>query len=54
MNGDEYTVVGVMRPDFSFPFSTSEACIPIDLTPQQLNNRVDHYLNVGAHLNVEI
>lgn len=45
MNGDGYTVVGVMRPDFSFPFSTSEAWIPIDLTPEQLEDRADHYLN---------
>jgi predicted permease len=45
MNGHKYTVDGVMRPDFSFPFSDSEAWIPIDLTPEQLNDRFDHYLN---------
>jgi predicted permease len=45
MNGLKYTVDGVMRPDFSFPFSTSEAWTPIDLTPEQLRDRWDHYLN---------
>lgn len=45
MNGQKWTVDGVMRPDFSFPFSKSEAWIPIDLTPEQLENRGDHYLN---------
>jgi putative ABC transport system permease protein len=45
MNGERYTVDGVMRPDFSFPFASSEAWIPIDLTPQQLADRGDHYLN---------
>jgi putative ABC transport system permease protein len=45
MNGQAYTVDGVMRPDFSFPFSTSEAWIPIDLTPGQLEDLGDHYLN---------
>jgi putative ABC transport system permease protein len=45
MNGQAYTVDGVMRPDFSFPFSTSEAWIPIDLTPEQLEDLGDHYLN---------
>ena len=45
LNGEKYTVGGVMRPDFSFPFSTSDAWIPIDLTPEQLNDRWDHYLN---------
>ncbi|MGA8594676.1 MAG: ABC transporter permease [Bryobacteraceae bacterium] len=45
LNGDKYTVDGVMRPDFSFPFSTSEAWVPIDLTPEQLRDRWDHYLN---------
>ncbi|HXW93430.1 MAG TPA: ABC transporter permease [Terriglobales bacterium] len=45
LNGEKYTVDGVMRPDFSFPFSTSEAWVPIDLTPEQLRDRWDHYLN---------
>lgn len=34
-----------MRPDFSFPFVTTDAWIPIDLTPEQLNDLGDHYLN---------
>ena len=46
MNGHKYTVYGVMRPDFSFPFSGPEVWIPIDLTPEQLNDVWDHYMNV--------
>ncbi|MBV9760255.1 MAG: ABC transporter permease [Acidobacteriaceae bacterium] len=45
MNGQKWTVDGVMRPDFTFPFSSSEAWIPIDLTPEQLADIGDHYLN---------
>jgi predicted permease len=45
LNGEKYTVFGVMRPDFSFPFSNSEAWVPINLTPEQLRDRWDHYLN---------
>jgi predicted permease len=45
MNGHQYTVDGVMRPDFSFPFSNSEAWIPINLTPEQLGDVWDHYEN---------
>lgn len=45
LNNEKWLVEGVMRPDFSFPFATTEAWIPIDLTPEQLNNLGDHYLN---------
>ena len=45
LNGEKWIVEGVMRPDFSFPFATTEAWIPIDLTPEQLNDLGDHYLN---------
>ena len=45
LNDEKYTVYGVMRSDFSFPFSTSEAWVPIDLTPEQLRDRGGHYLN---------
>ncbi len=45
LNGEKYTVDGVMRPDFSFPFSTSQGRVPIDLSPEQLIDRSDHYLN---------
>jgi len=45
LNGEKWIVDGVMRPDFSFPFATTEAWIPINLTPEQLNDLGDHYLN---------
>ncbi len=45
LNGEKWIVHGVMRPGFAFPFATTEAWIPIDLTPEQLNDLGDHYLN---------
>ena len=52
LDGRAMTVVGVMPADFHFPDRTTEAWIPLALTPDLLeeNNRGSHFLNVIARL----
>ena len=50
LNGERYTVVGVMPPDFQFVFPDIRLWVPIAFTPEQLANRSNHYLEVVARL----
>jgi putative ABC transport system permease protein len=50
LNGEGYTVVGVMPARFQFPSSDDEVWVPLALTPQQAANRNRHYLQVVARL----
>ena len=50
LNGNSYTVVGVMPARFQFPTSDDQAWVPIALTSQQAANRNRHYLQVIARL----
>jgi putative ABC transport system permease protein len=50
LDGQAYTVVGVMPQGFRFPDADDQIWVPIDLTPQQLANRESHYLRVVARL----
>jgi putative ABC transport system permease protein len=50
LNGEKYTVVGVMPPGFSYPFKDTEIWSPIAFAPGQLTNRGMHYLYVVARL----
>jgi putative ABC transport system permease protein len=43
LNSVPYTVVGVMPPEFNFP-KGGEVLAPLALTPEQSQNRGDHYL----------
>lgn len=50
LNGESFTVVGVMPPNFFFPVHESELWIPWAMSPEQASGRGDHYLNVVARL----
>lgn len=50
LNGESYTIVGVMPPDFFFPIRESELWIPWSMPPDQASGRGDHYLHAIARL----
>jgi putative ABC transport system permease protein len=50
LNGEAYTVVGVMPPGFQFMSQDVAMWVPIAFTPQQAANRGNHYLRVVARL----
>ena len=50
LNGDTYTVTGVMPARFQFPSSDDELWVPIAFTTEQAANRNRHYLQVVGRL----
>ncbi|HEX8115778.1 MAG TPA: ABC transporter permease, partial [Pyrinomonadaceae bacterium] len=50
LNGEGYTVVGVMPPGFKFMNEDVGMWVPVAFTPQQKANRGSHYLQVVARL----
>ncbi len=50
LNGDKYTVIGVMPPGFEFPKKDIDVWAPIAFTAKQLAERDSHYLHVVARL----
>jgi putative ABC transport system permease protein len=50
LNGESFTVVGVMPPGFFFPVHESELWVPWAMPPEQAAGRGDHYLRVVARL----
>ncbi len=48
LNGESYTVVGVMPPHFQFPSREDQLWVPIAFTSQGAANRGGHYLEVIA------
>ena len=50
LNGEPYTVVGVMPARFQFPTNEDDLWVPIAFTTQQAANRNRHYLQVLARL----
>ena len=50
LNGENYTVVGVMPARFQFPENDDELWVPIALTAEEAANRNRHYLQVVARL----
>ncbi len=52
LDGENYTVVGVMPPWFQFPYNTVQAWVPIhrQLPPEQMQQRGNHRLIVIARL----
>jgi putative ABC transport system permease protein len=50
LNGESYTVVGVMPPQFQFPTRGDELWVPIAFDSREAANRGRHYLEVVARL----
>ena len=50
LNGEKYTIVGVMPPRFSFPFRDIEVWVPMGFTREDLANRGGHYLWVVGRM----
>lgn len=50
LNGESYTVVGVMPGGFFFPAREVELWIPWAMGPEQASGRGDHYLRLVARL----
>src|SRR4029077_18066342 len=53
MNGERYSVIGVMPPRFDYPDRQTEYWIPLGLSPQILNRRNSHFLKVVGRLKAE-
>lgn len=54
LNGQSYSVVGVMPAGFAFPSRDTELWVPLALSRAQLVNRGSHYLEVIARLKAGI
>jgi putative ABC transport system permease protein len=50
LDGEKYTVVGVMPHGFQFETPDTSLWTPLAFTPEQLSNRAEHYLEVVARL----
>lgn len=50
LNGESFTVVGVMPPDFFFPVRETELWVPWAMEPGQAEGRGDHYFRLVARL----
>jgi len=50
LNGESYTVVGVMPPHFQFPSREDQLWVPIAFTSEEAANRGRHYLQVIARM----
>jgi putative ABC transport system permease protein len=53
LNGESYTVVGVMPPEFRFPSRLIEVWVPLVIPPDQVNNRGNHWMFTLARLKPE-
>jgi putative ABC transport system permease protein len=54
MNGSKRTVIGVMPRGFVFRNRNIDYWVPIQFTPQQVQQRNSHYLNVVARLKPDV
>ena len=50
LNGESYTVVGVMPPEFAFPAAASELWVPLKFEGQLFESRQAHFLYTRARL----
>ena len=54
LNGESFTVVGVMPRGFFFPLRETEMWVPWAMEPEQASGRGDHYLAIVARLKSDV
>src|SRR5215218_1902044 len=54
LNGEKYTVVGVMPRGFQFQYANFDVWTPFGLSPAQMADRGGHYLEVVARLKPDV
>ncbi len=54
LNGENYTVIGVMAPEFRFPSRLTEIWVPLVIPPDQVNNRGSHWMFTLARLKPDV
>lgn len=54
LDGESYTVVGVMPANFHFPDPDDQLWVPLALRPEDLANHGSHYLRVIARLKPQV
>src|SRR5262245_28002072 len=54
LNGENFTVVGVMPSEFRFPSRLTEVWVPLVIPPDQINNRGNHWLLTLGRLKPEV
>src|SRR5262247_617655 len=54
LNGENYTVIGVMPPEFRFPSRLTELWVPLVMPPDQVNNRDSHSLITLARMKPDV
>ncbi len=50
INGERFTVIGVMPEEFNYPFNAGEMWSPLVFDPKEKANRAGHYLQVLGRL----
>src|SRR5262245_25458399 len=50
LNGENYTVIGAMPPEFRFPSRQTEIWVPLVVPPDLFNNRDNHWMFTMARL----
>jgi putative ABC transport system permease protein len=54
LNGENYTVIGVMPPDFRFPSRLTEIWVPLVIPPDLVDSRDNHWMFTLARLKPDV
>ncbi|HKQ91433.1 MAG TPA: ABC transporter permease, partial [Blastocatellia bacterium] len=54
LNGENYTVIGVMPPDFRFPSRPTEIWVPLVIPPDLVDSRDNHWMLTLARLKPDV
>src|SRR5262249_5876156 len=54
INGENYTVIGVVPPEVRFPSPVTQALVPLGIPPDLVNNRDSHWMFTLARLKTDV